>query len=180
MIEIELKVRVPSLDPIRERLIKAGAEPLGRQDEHDIYYNAPHRDFGVTDEAIRVRYTGDHAVLTYKGAKLQKHGLKAREELNTALESGSVFEQILNRLGFTKTAEVNKHRENFRYNGAVISLDSVDELGTFIEIEIVADDRETGASSMIEKISEELGVTGTPILSSYLELLLSKRSAVRP
>ena len=109
--------------------------------EHDVYYNAPHRDFGVTDEAVRVRYTDDHAVITYKGAKIGASGLKAREELNTAVESGEVFEAILDRLGFTRTAEVNKWRENYQLGTTAISLDSVDELGTFVEIEVLAERR---------------------------------------
>ena len=82
--------------------------------EHDIYYNAPHRDFGQTDEAVRVRYTDDHAVVTYKGPKIKKFGLKAREELNFAVESGKTFETMLDRLGFTRTLEVNKWRETLQ------------------------------------------------------------------
>ena len=180
MLEIELKVRVSSLNPLRQQLIRLNAQPCGRLHEHDIYYNAPHRDFGMTDEAVRVRYTNDHAVVTYKGAKIKASGLKAREELSTAVESGEVFEQILDRLGFTKTAEVNKWRENFRFRNAAISLDSVDELGTFAEIEIMAEDNDSDASAQIEKISKEIGIQGEPILTSYLEMLLSKRSAIQP
>ncbi|HJJ99772.1 MAG TPA: CYTH domain-containing protein, partial [Methanocorpusculum sp.] len=56
-LEIEIKVKVPALEPIRENLKKNGAELIAEQDEHDIYYNAPHKDFAVTDEALRVRYT---------------------------------------------------------------------------------------------------------------------------
>ncbi len=74
MLEIELKVRVASLDDLRQRLISLNAQSCGRFHEHDIYYNAPHRDFGVTDEAIRVRYTNDHAIITYKGAKINAVG----------------------------------------------------------------------------------------------------------
>ncbi len=180
MLEIELKVRISSLDPIRQQLIRLNARSCGRIHEHDIYYNAPHRDFGVTDEAIRVRYTNDHAVVTYKGAKIKAAGLKAREELNTAVESGEVFEQMLDRLGFTKAAEVNKWRENYRYKNAAISLDSVDELGTFAEIEIMAENEDSDISAQIEKISKEIGTQGEPILTSYLELLLLKRSEVQP
>lgn len=180
MLEIELKVRVASLDILRQRLISLNAQSCGRLHEHDVYYNAPHRDFGSTDEAIRVRYTDGHAVVTYKGAKIKTSGLKAREELNTAVESGQVFEQMLDRLGFTKTAEVNKWRENFRFRNVAISLDSVDELGTFAEIEIMAENDDFDASAQIEKISKEIGIQGEPILTSYLELLLSKRSAIQP
>jgi len=177
MLEIELKVRISSLDPVRQRLLDRKARFCGRVHEHDVYYNAPHRDFGVTDEAVRIRYTDNHAVVTYKGAKIAANSLKAREELSLAVESGETFEKILNRLGFSKTAEVNKWRENFRLGGASISLDSVDELGTFAEIEVIAETDTTDASARINKISKEIGVGGEPILASYLELLLAKRSA---
>ncbi|HUH79012.1 MAG TPA: class IV adenylate cyclase [Methanoregula sp.] len=176
MLEIELKVSVPSLGPVRGRLAELGAEPSGRVREHDIYYNAPHRDFAKTDEAIRVRYTNNHAVVTYKGAKVKGSGLKAREELNTAVESGDVFEKMLVRLGFVRTAEVNKWRENFRYAGASVSLDTVEELGTFVEVEIMAEDGGPDATARIERIAGEIGVHGEPILLSYLELVLEKRS----
>jgi adenylate cyclase class 2 len=179
MLEVELKVRVPSLEAVRKRLREKGAEYTGRIHENDIYYNAPHRDFSVTDEAVRVRYTNNHAVVTYKGPKIRKSGLKAREELNTAVESGEVFEQMLDRLGFTRTTEVNKWRENYRFSDAAISLDEVDELGTFVEIEIIAADENSPADVLIERIAKEIGVSGEPILASYLELLLSKRSAVQ-
>jgi len=179
MLEIELKVQVDTLGPIREQLNKRNAQFSGRIHEHDIYYNAPHRDFGTTDEAMRVRYTNEHAVITYKGAKRAKYGLKAREELNTAVESGEVFEQILVRLGFVKTAEVNKWRENYRLGTAAISLDSVDELGTFVEIEVMTDLDGPDATEQITTLAKEMGIVGLPILASYLELLLSKRTGVQ-
>jgi len=179
MLEIELKVQVDTLGPIREQLNKRNAQFSGKIHEHDIYYNAPHRDFGTTDETMRVRYTNDHAVITYKGAKRAKYGLKAREELNTAVESGETFEQILIRLGFGKTAEVNKWRENYRLGPATISLDSVDELGTFVEIEVMTDLDGPDATEQINTLAKEMGIVGSPILTSYLELLLSKRTGVQ-
>ncbi len=175
MLEIELKVRVDSLDPIRQNLKDRHAEFKGKQHEHDIYYNAPHRDFGSTDEALRVRYTDGPALVTYKGKKLREYGLKAREELNTAVESGEIFEQILDRLGFTRTAEVNKWRENYRLGNASFALDQVDGLGTFVEIEIMAETNGADATGQIQKFAKEMGISGEPILASYLELLLSTR-----
>jgi adenylate cyclase class 2 len=176
MLEVELKVKITSLDPVRERLLALSAEFCGKAHEHDVYYNAPHRDFGMTDEAVRVRYTNDHAVVTYKGPKIKKFGLKAREELNFSVESGETFEKMLDRLGFTKTLEVNKWRENYRLGAASIALDLVDELGTFAEIEIITGDENDNPTAAIEKIAKEIGADGTPILESYLELVLAKRS----
>jgi len=175
MLEIELKVRVDALDPIRKNLLARHAGFTGRQHEHDIYYNAPHRDFGTTDEALRVRYTDGPALVTYKGKKIPELGLKAREELNTTVESGEVFEAILDRLGFTKTAEVNKWRENYRLGEASFSLDTVENLGTFAEIEIMAEKNGEDATAAITTLAKEMGISGEPILASYLELLLSTR-----
>jgi adenylate cyclase, class 2 len=179
MLEIELKVRIPSLDPVREQLMRKNARSCGRVHEHDIYYNAPHRDFAVTDEAVRVRYTDDHAVVTYKGPKIKKFGLKAREELNFAVESGIAFETMLVRLGFTRTTEVNKWRETYKMDTATITLDSVDDLGTFAEIEIIAENEADNPTALIEKIAHEIGANGEPILASYLELLLDKRAGIQ-
>ncbi len=177
MLEVELKVQVPSLEPIREQLIQKEAKVLERVHEHDVYYNAPHRDFGKTDEAVRVRYTDKNAVVTYKGPKKKEFGLKAREELNFAVESGEAFEKMLDRLGFTRTADVNKWRENYKYGGASISLDTVDGLGTYIEIEVIAKDERDNPTGRIEQVAREIGAEGKPLLESYLELLLNKRKS---
>jgi adenylate cyclase, class 2 len=176
MLEVELKVKVPSLDPVREQLRRKGALFLSKVHEHDIFYNAPHRDFAITDEAVRVRYTNGNAVVTYKGPKIKKYGLKAREELNFSVESGETFETMLLRLGFIKTIEVNKWRENYRLGPASVCLDDVDGLGTFTEIEMIAENEADNPTTIIEKIAKEIGVEGEPILASYLEMLLAKKS----
>jgi adenylate cyclase class 2 len=177
MLEVELKVKIPSLDPVREQLVRKGAQFHQKVHEHDIFYNAPHRDFGITDEAVRVRYSGDRAVVTYKGPRLKTFGLKAREELNFAVESGDVFETMLLRLGFTRTIEVNKWREYYRLGTALVSLDTVDGLGTFAEIEVMTEDGAGNPTEEITRVAREIGVTGEPILVSYLELILRKKSA---
>lgn len=177
MLEVELKVKIPSLDPVREKLTQKNAQFLGKVHEHDIYYNAPHRDFGVTDEAVRVRYTNDHAVVTYKGPKIKKFGLKAREELNFAVECGETFEKMLDRLGFTRTTDVNKWRETYKLGKASITLDLVEELGTFAEIEVIVEDEKDNPIAHIETIAKEIGAEGESLLVSYLELFLNKRVA---
>lgn len=178
MLEIEMKVKVTSLGPVRRRLLEQSAVFLDKVKEHDIYYNAPHRDFAKTDEALRIRYKNSNkrdAVFTYKGPKQPNLELKAREELNISINSGDVFELILQRLGFRSVAEVDKLRENYRYQGAMVSLDSVENLGTFVEIELSSDNEMENAIERINWIAKELGIKEEPILASYLELLLAKQ-----
>jgi adenylate cyclase, class 2 len=173
MLEIELKVRVPDLAPIRERLREQDADQTDRTHEHDVYYNAPHRDFGITDEALRVRYSHDRVIVTYKGAKVPGFDFKAREEINVRIEDGPGFENILDRLSFRKTAVVDKVREYYRYEEASVALDEVKDLGFFVEIELTGDETSSAAKAKINAIARKIGVEGEAILSSYLEMLLA-------
>lgn len=174
-LEIELKVRVGDLAAVRERLALTDARSEGEVKERDIYFNAPHRDFGKTDEALRLRYHNGSVTLTYKGPKRGEYRYKARTELNCDIEAGTVMEGILEALGFIRVAEVKKDREYFHYQGALISLDRVEDLGTFVEIEFAGGAGDEDPSAKIATLAEELGVDGAPILESYLELLLSTR-----
>ena len=171
-LEVEIKARVDDIGVIRERLLLRHATPSGRVHERDVYYNAPDRDFGKTDEALRLRYTEAGCVLTYKGPKVKDFRLKAREELNTGVESGPVIETILVRLGYTRVTGVEKWREYFAYKGASVCLDEVKGLGDFIEIEAPLGQKDP--EMFVRDIAHEIGVEGEPILASYLELLLGK------
>ncbi len=174
MLEVEIKTRVADLGKVRERLLLLHASPSVRIHEHDIYYNAPDRDFGTTDEALRLRFTEDGCLLTYKGPKMKEFRLKAREELNTGVESGNVMGTILERLGFHAVAEVEKWREYYEYRGALVSLDEVKGLGTYVEIEALSGAAQENPQEYVMEIAREIGVEGEPILASYLELLLAK------
>lgn len=54
MYEVEVKVRADH-DAVRDRLEARGAEHLGTVEQVDTYYDAPHREFAETDEAVRLR-----------------------------------------------------------------------------------------------------------------------------
>jgi len=186
MMEIEAKIRVRALEPVRARLRELKAEHLGMRVERDVYYNAPHRDFAVTDEALRVRYSerapvpgtapvpGEAPVLTYKGPKLPGDGPKSREEICVAVQEGEQLEQVLDRLGFRRTAQVVKERDLYLLEGATIALDRVETLGTFIEIEAPMGLSRREAVRQITILAEKLGVRGKSLSLSYLEMLLSR------
>ena len=183
-LEIEIKVKVPSLDPIREKLLENGSVLIAEQDEHDLYYNAPHRDFAVTDEALRIRYLANQTCgkvmppnVTYKGPKVGREGFKSREELIVDLSSAEEYCLILERLGFRLTAEVVKHREIYQCEGAIVTLDELPRVGTFSEIEASFDLSEEEAVSVINKTADMAGIKGERLTRSYLEIMLDSRTA---
>lgn len=179
MIEFELKAKVDDLGDVREALVAHGARRDGAREEHDVYYNHPSRDFAVTDEALRVRYAAGSAVMTYKGAKLPGTRLKAREELNLAVEDGNVLETVLARLGFGVTAVVMKRRELWTLGDASVALDEVESLGTFAEVEILGDAEGGETEERVHRLAHALGITGPAITASYLELVLEARARSR-
>ncbi len=178
MLEVEAKFAVPDPGEVRARLNRQEVRMTRRQREHDVYYNAPHRDFGKTDEALRVRYDDTGVTATYKGPKVRVGSAKAREEFNLAVASGETLEEILSRLGFRReriSSSVSKTREFYEMGDVTVTLDDVEGLGTFAEIEILTEENKEDAADRIGAIAKELGVGGPPIYTSYLEMLLSKQ-----
>ncbi|WP_332450915.1 class IV adenylate cyclase [Methanoculleus sp.] len=175
MLEVEAKFAAPDISRIRARLNQQEVRMTRRQQERDVYYNAPHRDFGETDEALRVRYDDTGVTVTYKGPKVRVGSAKAREEFNLAVASGETLDAILSRLGFRPTATVSKAREFYEMGEVTVTLDDVEGLGTFIEIEILTEVSTEDAAERIGVVAKGLGVDGPPIYTSYLEMLLSKQ-----
>src|SRR5947207_160277 len=107
MIEVELKYRLDDPEALLSSLVARGAQPGEPTVERDVYFNHPSRDFGQTDEALRLRWDGSSAVLTYKG-KLLDRVSKSREELELDLEGEHALEtarRILILLGFREVRD---------------------------------------------------------------------------
>ena len=173
-IEVEIKLRLDRPDEILQRLRETGAIAIGSSKQEDTYLNAPHRDYAQTDEALRIRATSEGAQITYKGPKLKGMDAKAREEINLQISDPDQFIRLFSALGFTPTAQVNKIREEWAYKGTTISLDTVTGLGTFVEIEVIAERSDCiKALETIEQVKKDLGIEGYHMQESYLELLLA-------
>ncbi len=140
----------------------------------DIYYQHPSRDFAKTDEALRLRSVNGKVELTYKGPKLSKE-TKSREELTVTVNDLETADKILRRLGFTPVARIEKTRYNFTDGSFLISLDSVKELGEFIEVEGINVSEEE-LLNRVEKLRNKYNIFGEKIVKSYLELYLAEKA----
>ncbi len=179
--EVEQKFRVSDLPAIQAKLMQLGAlfaEPI---EQIDWYFNHPARDFAKTDEAFRLRQVGEKNYITYKGPKIDEE-TKTRRELELPLPPGpkipDEFGQVLIALSFRPVAKVKKTRRQgkltWQDRPVELALDQIDGLGSFIELEIIADNSglET-AKACVHSLSKELSLT-SPERRSYLELLLNK------
>ncbi|MBX9581514.1 MAG: class IV adenylate cyclase [Gemmataceae bacterium] len=178
MLEVEAKYRVPPGFALPADLA-AAPEPAERHEDH--YLSAPDRDFRTTGEAFRLRRVDGRNVLTYKGPK-QPGPVKTRPELEVPVGAGdpAPLLRLLGHLGYRSVAVVRKTRRPFRVNRpgwpVTVCLDEVAEVGTFAEVEALAEDgRAEEAEAVVLRLAAELGLTDQE-RRSYLELVLAARS----
>jgi adenylate cyclase class 2 len=179
MYEVELKQRA-SHDAVRQRLEQLDATPLGTVVQVDTYYDAPHREFADTDEAVRIRreragVEDTTTRLTYKGPLVEAES-KTRQEFETAVADGDALAAILDALGFEAAATVEKERERFDVGAYTVTLDAVESLGEFVEVETeVSEDAIDAARDGAQSLIADLGLDPGPgIRTSYLELVLAE------
>ena len=172
MIEVEVKARIDSFKEMEEKLEELGAVKSKTEFQEDIYFASPIVDFGKTDEALRVRTTDNDIFITYKGPKLNSEA-KTRKEVEMSIESAEKAKDIFLEIGFKEARTVRKSREYYTYENFEISLDNVEGLPPYMEIEIGLDDNNdySDAQNEIFKLFEKLGITDGFERTSYMELL---------
>lgn len=182
MLEVEVKYALPDSAALEAALAARGATFDSPRRDADHYFNAPDRDFAATDEAFRIRTIGDANFVTYKGPKIDRE-TKTRLEHEIALRDGpnalTEFRQLLLHLGYRPVAVVAKTRRiaHLSRDGfdLQISLDDVDEVGPYAEIEVVAEQEHFAeAKAAVLGLAAELGLTQVE-RHSYLGLLLERR-----
>lgn len=167
MMEIEIKCYCGDDGEIKNLLSEIGALFIERRRESDIYFNHPSRNFGETDEALRLRNVNEKCRITYKGPKVSKI-TKARIEHETDTGDFTTMRNILLSLGFTESGIVEKEREIYSYETMEISIDYVDGLGTFVEIEKIGELKDEIEKELFDTAAK-LGLTKFE-RRSYLEL----------
>jgi adenylate cyclase class 2 len=157
--------------------------------QRDTYYDAPHREFAETDEALRIRRetpladaeesseedAEPAAAVTYKGPLLDSAS-KTRAEHETGVDDGEALAAVLSGLGFEPAATVEKRREFWSYDDFTVTLDAVAGLDEYVEIERgVDEEREVDATreAAIDAL-DRLGLDASEqVRTSYLGLLLA-------
>jgi len=175
MYEVEVKLRADH-GTLRSRLGEIDAESMGTVTQVDTYYDHPVRSFEDTDEALRIRRetddSGEQARVTYKGPLVDEVS-KTRKESETGVDDGETMATILESVGFTPAATVEKTRERFRCGEYTVTLDTVEGLGEFVEVETEAEEIEPardGAIDLLERLELD---PDAGIRTSYLGLLLA-------
>lgn len=188
--EVEQKFVVNDVPELRERLAANGFGSIGLENNRDVYFRHPCRDFKATEEAFRLRALDESSCITYKGKRLPGP-VKSRPEIELSIAQidREQWLTMLVQLGFTPLPPVAKRRETFAHRASAnlplpsgslaaalrVTIDEVELLGSFSEIELVVSSESelSRAAEHVQRVAEQLGlVTVQP--RSYLSLLLAK------
>ncbi|MGP3667525.1 MAG: class IV adenylate cyclase [Candidatus Bathyarchaeota archaeon] len=175
-LEVEVKVRVEDLAKVEANLKKLMATEVSYGVQEDLYFNAPHRNFMITDEALRIRKSNGKCFLTYKGCRVDNQA-KTREELEVEVEDFDKIKLILERLGFKPLYLIKKMRKTFQFENLKINLDNVEKLGSFVEVEGFAENEKEREITVenVKKVLLKLNLHDKKLEDkTYLELFLQK------
>lgn len=180
MIEVEVKIAIRDRKIAEERLLQNGFSYQTKVTEDDIYYTSKHYDMQEHDKALRIRTTENldtgkrKAQLNCKGPKLDQISM-TRKEIELEISEPDKMKEILIELEFyPAAARVKKTRTYYRKNEMTATVDQVENLGDFLELEILAEkesDREKSLGK-IRAVLEKLGCKNEKTLqTSYLSML---------
>lgn len=170
-LEIEAKMAVPALDPLRDRLKDCGAAHVGDFLETNTFFDTEDRSLLAADEGLRLRVNRDTAtgrethIITFKGPR-QAGPLKSRDEVELEVGEPQAAMTLLERLGFHRVLSFEKKRQSWKLDDCKIELDEVPHLGFFMEIEGPSEET-------VMRTRQRLGMDDRPIVkASYIALLL--------
>lgn len=179
-IEIEVKLPVKDFDVLYQRLLQIGFSFLKKYEQTDSYFNSKDYDLKRKDKALRIRRivdpeTGEMwAQLNCKGPKLD-HISMSRKELELPIENPDVMEEVLAEIGFLPVScRVKKTRYDFSRGRITASLDRVEDLGDFLELEIMEsgeEKREDGLKEIANVLADIGYRIEDTVRTSYLSML---------
>jgi adenylate cyclase class 2 len=175
--EIEAKIKVPSLDGFENKLKELGADFIRMVYQADTYFMDTHKLLHKNDCGLRIRQQvidgNKTALITFKGARKDTK-FKTRPEYETGIDNVEMTENIFDALGYHKRLTVEKDRAMWRLDGCDVCLDTLPELGCFVEVE-------GNNEESIESVLEKLELHNEPhITESYARMTMqAMRSNVK-
>ena len=166
MENIEIKARLRNLDQTRERVKKLDHEYVGLDHQIDTYFNTTNGRFKLRESSLSGPY-----LIFYLREDL--NGPKSSVYQKLPVEDAAGLKELLANMQGIHTV-IEKNREIFLYENVRIHLDSVKNLGAFLEFEAVMDetyhDREI-ETKKVEYLMEKLSIKDEDLISESYENL---------
>lgn len=180
MVEVEIKLKIDSVDTIKSKLLALGFAECGTLVETDTYFDNRNGDIRSSDNALRIRKTvnketgSSFAQINFKEKKLDNKSM-SRHEYESDVTDAEAISHILEGLGYRPVSPlVIKTRRELKSSDINACIDTVEGLGDYLELETMTEseaDRES-ALAKLEDVLCKLGYSlSDTTTTSYLSAL---------
>lgn len=183
-IEVEAKFPLHNKEFTTNQLNSLGIITETNNIQKDIYYTPAHENFlekNPISEWLRVRNTNEETTINYKNwTNNGKNNKISCKEVEIGIDDYNGMIEMLEALDFKKIIVVEKIRNTWEYNNIMISLDTINDLGNFIELEFKTNlfDNEEDSLNYLKNAIQELGIeVGEQIFAGYPQLLMKKNES---
>ncbi|GBD88386.1 CYTH domain protein [bacterium BMS3Abin03] len=164
-VNLELKIKVDSHIPYRKILKNTGAKNRGVLNQKDIYYQVPS---GLLK--LRIENGNESLILYERDESGKKRWSDYRVIYFKSKKSEKIFSSV-----FEIETVVEKKRELFLFDNTRIHLDTVKNLGKFLELETLVVRGKKDAQKRFDNIIKLLKLdTSKQIRNSYRDLMIGK------
>jgi len=140
MREFELKSVVPDVSAARARVEAHGGVLAFAGRLEDRRYDTPDRRLAARDHVLRLRAyrapaAAPRAYLDWKGPTQYEDGYKVREELSTGASDPDALAELLLRLGYVITREVDREIAQYDLTGTAVRFECYPRMDDLVEVE---------------------------------------------
>ena len=139
MLEVELKSVVDDVPRRRAMVERAGGALAWAGRLVDRRYDTSSRALTARDHVLRLRVYDDggatRAELDWKGPTGRDAGYKVREELGVPVAEPDVLAEMLARLGYEVTVEIEREIAQYELEGATVRFERYPRLDDLVEVE---------------------------------------------
>jgi adenylate cyclase class IV len=154
MLEVELKSVVDDVPRRRAMVERAGGALAWVGRLVDRRYDTSSHALAARDHVLRLRVYEDErstrAELDWKGPTGHDGGYKVREELGVHVDEPDVLAEMLTRLGYEVTVEIEREIAQYELEGATVRFERYPRLDDLVEVE--------GAPEQIERAIAAIGL----------------------
>jgi len=169
---LELKAFLHSRQRAEEVAKSLGAEFKGTLKQVDVYYRIPHGRL-----KMRSIEGGCHEMIYY--VRPNRSGGRFSDYTVVPLRQPRVVARVFEQLYGIRTI-VRKHRRLYLYKNARIHLDSVRDLGDFLEFEVMVVRGVRQAGALLRQLTNAFGIRPSMrIASSYSDLMDAQQRSRR-
>lgn len=164
MLEVELKSVVDDVAARRAAIEAAGGKLVFEGRLLDLRYDRRDQSLMIRDHVLRLRVyesgSSRRGFLDWKGETRYEDGFKLREELSTAVDDPDVLRQIIERLMYVETSEIDRQIAQYDLGGVTVRFEEYPEMDALVEVE--------GDPELIEEVISRIGMPRTGFTSERL------------